>query len=317
MQTPPTSPQRHQYHTHQILRNINVSQDTSPHCRRPKQNDVNANDEIGWKIHPAYGNTKGHHVLNSKAPRMREHERMEEENHIRTPALGEESPCANVQRRVTRIAGAAAGPFMTAHCEYNESENRHDLGPMTVGSYSVVIQSTHTLPTIEVYFQELTPVDYHAFGDIVWIIPLGSPENFDMLHHAIVHIAGFVTNVNEDNLTFEIHATQYVSATKTADNVFSGAIEVLLTGVKRNEDCTVNYFIVDLEKVMFLGPASVTPKAKESPTKLVNTSTPVCLKFTGFFGSQGSDRKSGEPNPKKHKTADDRANQEAEDKVSN
>lgn len=46
----------------------------------------------------------------------------------------------------------------------------------------------------------------------------------------------------------------------------------------------------------------------------VNTGTPARLKFTGFFGSQDS-KDSGEPNPKKRKTADDRAAEEAsEDK---
>ncbi|KAJ6485221.1 hypothetical protein DFH09DRAFT_1339874 [Mycena vulgaris] len=223
-------------------------------------------------------------------------------------------------------------PALITSLRYFNSDN---LEFPEVGSYSVVIQPARTLPTIEVYSQELTPVDYHAFGDIVWIIPLGSPENFDMRHHAVVHVAGFATNVNEDDLTFEIHATQYVSATKTADNVFpvrclfpdtkrwekykplptkgkATAIEGLLTGVERNEDRTVKYFIVDLEKVTFLGPASAAPKAKESPTKLVNTGTPARLKFTGFFGSQKPDTKSGEPNPKKRKTADDRANEEAD-----
>ncbi|KAJ7692539.1 hypothetical protein B0H17DRAFT_1200367 [Mycena rosella] len=354
MQTPPTSTQRHQYRIPAPTAAVYASLtkiDRLCHDRRlprlvrelmrdllPKQNDVNANDEIGRKIHPAYGNAKGRHALNSKAPRTRgswdnggaesvngwrrrtvfapphpppryvlrqilvhdaQFVLQALDNGLLTPpatqrlneARREESSRADVQCRVTQIAGAAAGPFMAARCEYNETENRHDLGPMTVpcphcaalhcvGSYSVVIQPARTLPTIEVYSQELTPVDYHAFGDIVWIIPLGSPEKFDMRHHAVVHVAGLATNVNEDDLTFEIHATQYVSATKTADNVFP--------------------------KVTFLGPASVTPKAKESPTKLVNTGTPARLKFTGFFGSQGSDRKSGEPNPKKRKTADDR-----------
>lgn len=34
METPPTSPQRQQYRTRQILRGINISQDGSPHRRR-------------------------------------------------------------------------------------------------------------------------------------------------------------------------------------------------------------------------------------------------------------------------------------------
>ncbi|KAJ7878934.1 hypothetical protein B0H13DRAFT_1892385 [Mycena leptocephala] len=82
------------------------------------------------------------------------------------------------------------------------------------------------------------------------------------------------------------------------------SIEGLLTGVERNDDQTVEYFIVDPEKVTFHEQAPIAPKAEESPTKLVNTGTPARLKFTGFFGSQGTDATSGEPSLKKRKTAD-------------
>ncbi|KAJ7891505.1 hypothetical protein B0H13DRAFT_1887135 [Mycena leptocephala] len=196
-------------------------------------------------------------------------------------------------------------------------------------------EPARTSPTIEVYSQELTLVDYHVFGDVVWIIPLGSPEGFDMCHHAAVHVAGLAVNIQKEDATFEIHAEQYLSATKTADNMFpvrwvcpdtkrwekhkpvpgkgkAVSIEGIFTGVERNEDRTVKHFIVDLEKVTFLGQAPVAPKAEESPTKLVNSGTPARLKFTGFFGSQ--DMKSGEPSTKKRKTADDLAFEESEDK---
>ncbi|KAJ7177789.1 hypothetical protein C8R46DRAFT_1212520 [Mycena filopes] len=211
-----------------------------------------------------------------------------------------------------------------------------------VSAYSVVIHPARTSPTIEVYSQELTPLDYHVFGDIVWLVPLGSPENLDMRHHAVVHVAGAALNINNDDSTFEIHPVQYVSATRTTDNVFpvrclfpdtkrwekykpvpskgkSVLIEGLLTGLERNDDRSVKYFVVDLEKVTFLAPAA-PPKAEESPTKIVTQGTPARLKFTGFFGSQGSDEGSDtkpddhEPSRKKRKTADDRAVEESEDK---
>ncbi|KAJ7624197.1 hypothetical protein B0H17DRAFT_1218917 [Mycena rosella] len=213
--------------------------------------------------------------------------------------------------------------------------NVNNLTFADVGCYTVVFQPARTSSTIEVYSQDLTPLDFHAFGDIVWIIPLGSPENFDMRHHAVVHVAGLPTNINKDDSTFEIHAAQYLSATKIADNIFpvrclfpdtkrwekykpvpgkgkAVSIEGLLTGVERNEDHTVKYFIVNLEKVTFLSKPPVAPKAEESPTKM---GTPARLKFTGFFGSQGEESKSEEPKPKKRKTTDDRAQEEAvEDK---
>ncbi|KAJ7934818.1 hypothetical protein B0H13DRAFT_2305278 [Mycena leptocephala] len=65
-----------------------------------------------------------------------------------------------------------------------------------------------------------TLVDYHAFGDVVWIIHLGSTENLDMHHHAVVHVSGVASNINKEDATFEIHTEQYLSATKTADNIF-------------------------------------------------------------------------------------------------
>ncbi|KAJ6480066.1 hypothetical protein DFH09DRAFT_1341557 [Mycena vulgaris] len=216
--------------------------------------------------------------------------------------------------------------------------NTNNIEFTDIGCYMVVIHPARTSPTIEVYSQELTPLDYHAFGDIVWLVPLGSPENFNMRHHATVHVAGAAINVNKDDSTFEIQPVQYLSATRAADNVFpvrclfpdtkrwerykpipskgkSVLIEGLLTGLERNEDRTIKYFIIDLEKVTFLAPAPAAPKAEESPTKMVNQGTPARLKFTGFFGSQeSSDAKPEEPNRKKRKTADDRAMEESEDK---
>ncbi|KAJ6514152.1 hypothetical protein DFH09DRAFT_1333102 [Mycena vulgaris] len=227
-------------------------------------------------------------------------------------------------------------PALIASLRYFNADNREFAD---VSCCSVDIHPARTTPTTKVFSQDLTPVDYHVFGDIVKLVPLGSPENFDLRHHATAHICGLPSNIDENDSTFEIQAVQYLTATRTADNAFpvrclfpstprwakykpmpgrgkSVAIEGFLTGVERNEDRTVKYFIVDLEKVTFLGQAPVAPKAEESPTKrvTVNNGTPARLKFTGFFGSQESNSNSGEPSSKKRKTADDRALEESEDK---
>jgi hypothetical protein len=189
------------------------------------------------------------------------------------------------------------------------------------------------------------------------MVPLGSPENFDVCHHAIVHVCGLPSNINKEDSTFDIHPEQYLSATKTANNAFPvrcgfpstarwekykpmpgkgkpAVIEGLLTGVERNDDRTVKYFIVDLEKVTFISQGPAAPKAEESPTKpsayiissspsqrelstsSVNSGTPARLKFTGFFRSQepNPDAKSDGPASKKRKTADDLALEESGDK---
>ncbi|KAJ7916923.1 hypothetical protein B0H13DRAFT_2445608 [Mycena leptocephala] len=224
-------------------------------------------------------------------------------------------------------------PALIASLRYFNADNREFA---EVGAYAVDIHPARTVPTIEVYSQELTPVD---FGDIIRMVPLGSPENFDVCHHAIVHVCGLPSNINKEDSTFDIHPEQYLSATKTANNAFPVrcgfpstarwekykpmpgkgkpvVIEGLLTGVERNDDRTVKYFIVDLEKVTFISQGPAVPKAEESPTKPMNSGTPARLKFTGFFGSQESnpDAKSDGPASKKRKTADDRALEESGDK---
>ncbi|KAJ7879270.1 hypothetical protein B0H14DRAFT_3435152 [Mycena olivaceomarginata] len=76
-----------------------------------------------------------------------------------------------------------------------------------VGVYSIILE-------------ELTPLNYHIFGDIVWLVSLGSPKNFGMCHHAFVYVSGLPNNINTDNSTFEVHMEQYLSANKNPKNVF-------------------------------------------------------------------------------------------------
>ncbi|KAJ7930211.1 hypothetical protein B0H13DRAFT_1859046 [Mycena leptocephala] len=171
-----------------------------------------------------------------------------------------------------------------------------------------------TLPTAEVYSQDLGAMDYHVIGDAVWV-------------------CGVATNMNKEDATFEIVAEQYVSATRSSESFptrclipdtprFQNYKPILskgkfvsvtgfLTGVERNDE---KHFLLDVDQVVFLGqqPHSA-PKAEHSPNK-ITSGTPARLKFTGFLGSQGTDTKSGEPSSKKRKTADDRAAEEANDK---
>ncbi|KAJ7169785.1 hypothetical protein C8R46DRAFT_1217449 [Mycena filopes] len=210
--------------------------------------------------------------------------------------------------------------------------NENNLTFAEVGYYDVGIRVARTTPTVEVYSQTLTPVDYHIMGDIFSLAPLGSPESFDLCNRTSIAVCGVATNINRDDATFEVDAEQYLAVTRSLE-VFparclipdtprfkkykpvpnkgkSVLVTGFLTGLERNDDKTVKHFIVDVDTVVFLGqPGPTAPKAEESPTK-ISQGTPASLKFTGFFGSQGS---TDEPASKKRKTADDRAAEEAQD----
>ncbi|KAJ7198416.1 hypothetical protein B0H12DRAFT_1244851 [Mycena haematopus] len=212
--------------------------------------------------------------------------------------------------------------------------NADDLTLPEVGCYSVNIRVAHPTPTVEVFSQTLTQTDYNIMGDIVSLIPVGSPESVDLRHPSFVSLCGVPTHINRDDATFELTVEQYISATKQSEvlpiqclipdipkfrkykpiPVQGKCVSVtgFLTGVERNDNKTVKHFIIDIDSVVFLGqPAgSTAPKAEESPTKIAN-GTPARLKFTGFFGG---DTKSEEPAQKKRKTADDRALKEGDDK---
>ncbi|KAF7354168.1 hypothetical protein MVEN_01104500 [Mycena venus] len=212
--------------------------------------------------------------------------------------------------------------------------NANNMEFPDVGCYAAWISVARTLPTVEVYSQSLGPADYHIIGDVVWLIPLGSPENVPLNNAAFVQVCGNATNINKDDATFEIIAEQYVSATKKPEvfpvrclipdtprfqkykpvpaNKKFVSVTGFLTGVERDEDHTVKHFIVDVDQVVF-GQSVSAPKAESSPTKIVS-GTPARLKFTGFFGSQDPENRSEEPRTKKRKTADDRAAEEANDK---
>ncbi|KAJ7100715.1 hypothetical protein B0H15DRAFT_770251 [Mycena belliarum] len=150
-----------------------------------------------------------------------------------------------------------------------------------------------SIPTFEAYSQTLSPLDYHIIGDIIMLRPLGSPDDFDLGHRSIITICGVPTNINSDDSTFDIAAEQYLSATKSPSELFptrclipdiakfkkykpipakGKSVSVLgfLTGLERNEDKTVKYFIIDVDSVTFFGAAGSTlaPKAEESPKKI-------------------------------------------------
>ncbi|KAJ7707261.1 hypothetical protein B0H14DRAFT_3643653 [Mycena olivaceomarginata] len=206
--------------------------------------------------------------------------------------------------------------------------NADNVGFDDIGCYAVSVRVARTLPTVEVYSQTLTPVDYHVMGDIIWLISLGSPGNFDVRHCGFLTVCGVPSNINRDDLTFTINAQQYVTATKALETFpvqflipdpekfknykpipakgKSVSVTGFLTGVERNDDKTVKYFLIDVETVTFLGQASgaTVPRAEESPTKIAD-GTPAKHKFAGFFSGDGSPAKGGEPPSKKRKTVAD------------
>ncbi|KAJ7356520.1 hypothetical protein DFH08DRAFT_802557 [Mycena albidolilacea] len=198
-------------------------------------------------------------------------------------------------------------PALVGSLHYFNADN---VGFDNIGCYAVSVQVARTLPTVEVYSQTLTLVDYHVMGDIIWLISLGSPGNFDVRHCGLLNVCGVLSNINRDDLTFTINAQQYVTATKNYKPIPAKGESVLvpgfLMGVECNDNKTVKYFLIDVETVTFLGQASgaTVPRAEESPTEITD-GTPAKLKFTGFFSGDRSPAKGGEPPSKKHKTVAD------------
>ncbi|KAJ6551051.1 hypothetical protein DFH09DRAFT_1086366 [Mycena vulgaris] len=245
--TPPGTPRRHHNDERRALRDLRANVELSPRRRRvPNPPNCEARTAGNENVPP--------HSAQSIVQKRR-WERERRERGALTP------PPRNAARSRTQ----------QARRRNKESDRQMQMdidGPRD-------LRPARTSSTIEVYSQELTPLDYHAFGDIVWLVPLGSPENFGLCHHACVHVSGLPTNINKDDSTFEIHAEQYLSATKSPENLFP---------------------------VTFLGQALTAPKAEEIPAKLANIGTP--LKFTGFFGGQETDIKHNISGVKlAHKTA--------------
>ncbi|KAK6971632.1 hypothetical protein R3P38DRAFT_3242019 [Favolaschia claudopus] len=128
--------------------------------------------------------------------------------------------------------------------------------------------------------------------DIGSIIPLGSPDTFNIRTHATVHVCGVPSNIDKPNSTFDVKAESYLSTTKTPDNTFSvhcvfpRATKRAARQHSRSNPHAIRaarwllaahrkLSIVDIEKVSFLGNASSTAlKAEESPTTIIHTGTP-------------------------------------------
>ncbi|KAK7034971.1 hypothetical protein R3P38DRAFT_3184451 [Favolaschia claudopus] len=68
------------------------------------------------------------------------------------------------------------------------------------------------------------------------------------------------------------------------------------TVIERNPDRTVKHFIIDIEKVTFVGQGTSAPKAEPSPVKLKSDSGASALMFTGF-----DEVTEQQPAPKKQK----------------
>ncbi|KAK6988343.1 hypothetical protein R3P38DRAFT_2573395, partial [Favolaschia claudopus] len=183
------------------------------------------------------------------------------------------------------------------------NENKLEFAP--VSCCSVVIHAARISPDIEVFSDKLAAVDYHLFGDIISLIPFGLPESFTPKYHPFVSVCGAASNVDKQNSSFDITAEQYLSANKAYNNQFPVhfvfpdtprwqnkkplpgpgkpvVVDGFLTGVERNPDRTVKHFIIDIEKVTFVGQGTSAPKAEPSPVKLKSDSGASALMFTGF-----------------------------------
>ncbi|KAK6984325.1 hypothetical protein R3P38DRAFT_2806684 [Favolaschia claudopus] len=55
---------------------------------------------------------------------------------------------------------------------------------------------------------------------VLQIIPLGSPDDINLRTHATVHVCGVPSDIDKANSTFDVKAEQYLSATRTPNNVF-------------------------------------------------------------------------------------------------
>lgn len=110
-----------------------------------------------------------------------------------------------------------------------------------------------------------------------------------MTKRAIVIVSGLPTNINRADGVFDIDVEQWVGATKKIESfparfTFPNSprftnkpvpakgkpISVIgyLAGIERNEDKSVNRFLIDIESITFLGSSRSAPVAEESPEKL-------------------------------------------------
>ncbi|KAJ7828160.1 hypothetical protein B0H14DRAFT_3466537 [Mycena olivaceomarginata] len=181
--------------------------------------------------------------------------------------------------------------------------NHDDLEFPEIGCYAVWVSVARTLPTAEVYSQDLGPMDYHILG-----------ENFSLSQPAFVQICGLASNINKDDATFDVVVQQYISATRSAECFptrcfipdtprFQNykpipnkgkfvSVTGFLTGVERDDDHTVKHFLIDVDQVVFLGqrPHSASaPKAEQSSNKIVSgTPAPVWLHILEIDITKGS-----------------------------
>ncbi|KAJ7805382.1 hypothetical protein B0H13DRAFT_1930216 [Mycena leptocephala] len=79
--------------------------------------------------------------------------------------------------------------------------NRDNLEFPEIGCYAVWVSDrvARTLPTAEVYSQDLSPMDYHVLGDAVWV-------------------CGLASNIKDD-ATFDVVVEQYISVTESVIDV--------------------------------------------------------------------------------------------------
>ncbi|KAJ7217387.1 hypothetical protein C8J57DRAFT_1095875 [Mycena rebaudengoi] len=169
-------------------------------------------------------------------------------------------------------------------------------------AFVIILQGARALTDAQTYSQQLAALDYHIMGDIVWLVRLGSPGDFDICQRPYTHITGLPSNINKDDATFEVNVEQYIAATKST-KLFPArclipdtarfknfkpvpsqgkCVSVMghLSAVERDDNRAVKNFFIDVDNVIFLGQqGGGMPKAAESPMKLgthpLNTHCPT------------------------------------------
>ncbi|KAK6981734.1 hypothetical protein R3P38DRAFT_3376084 [Favolaschia claudopus] len=144
---------------------------------------------------------------------------------------------------------ASSEPATVGSLQYF-NENKLEFAP--VSCCSVVIHAARMSPDIKVFSDKLAAVDYHLFGDI---ISMSFTYRLACLQQPPVHCVFPDTPRWQNKKTLPGPGKPVV-------------VDGFLTGVERNPDRTVKDFIIDIEKVTFVGQGTSAPKAEPSPVEL-------------------------------------------------
>ncbi|KAG6836611.1 hypothetical protein H0H93_006032 [Arthromyces matolae] len=128
--------------------------------------------------------------------------------------------------------------------------------------------------------------DYDLVGDIIQLIPIGMDTNTNLRNRPFITISGSVDRVDDN--TFSLSPEQYIASCKDlsskpsmpakcwvpetprwknrAPKVKAGtyiSVGGFMSGIERDDKQCITNFLIEVEKVTFLGRAPVAPRAVE------------------------------------------------------